>query len=120
MNRIRWMHIGQGLSLPQLTILIFIASSLIYAISPQGKLAFHDLRHGAEITRVALTLVQEGSFAHPYFALPTGPTAHTAPGYVLLFAFVAKVFGIGGTGATVFWAPNIGFLAIQLALLPAL
>jgi hypothetical protein len=120
MNRIPWKQIGQGLSLPKLTILIFIASSLIYAISPQGKLAFHDLRHGAEITRVALTLVQEGSYAHPYFALPTGPTAHTAPGYVLLFAFVAKVFGIGGTGATVLWALNIGFLALQLALLPAL
>ena len=64
--------------------------------------------------------MQEGSFAHPYFALPTGPTAHTAPGYVLLFALVAKVFGIGGTGATVLWALNIGFLALQLALLPAL
>ena len=107
-------------SLPKLTVLIFIASAVVYAISPQGKLAYHDLRHGAEITRVALTLLQQGDYAHPYFALPTGPTAHTAPGYVLLYAAVAKVFGIGGTGATVLWALNLGFLALQLALLPAL
>jgi hypothetical protein len=120
MNRNSWKQIGRDLSLTQITILIFAASFLIYAVSPQGKPTFFDLRHGAEITRVALTLVQQGDFAHPYFALPTGPTAHTAPGYVFLFALVAKVFGIGWTGAAVLWALNLGFLALQLALLPAL
>lgn len=120
MNRIPWKQIGRGLSLTHLTILIFVAISLIYAASPHGRPAFFDLRHGAEITRVALNLVQEGGFAHPYYALPTGPTAHTAPAYVLLFALVAKLFGIGSTGAMVLWALNIGFLALQLALLPML
>lgn len=120
MNRIPWKQIGRRLSLTQLTILIFAASFLIYAVSPQGRPAFFDLQHGAEITRVALSLVQEGSFAHPYFALPTGPTAHPAPAYVLLFALVAKLFGIGWTGAMILWALNVGFLALQLALLPML
>src|ERR1019366_10804316 len=99
MNRIPWKQIGRGLSLTHLTVLIFAASSLIYAASPQGRPAFFDLKHGAEVTRVALNLVQEGSFAHPYYALPTGSTAHTAPAYVLLFALAAKLFGIGSTGA---------------------
>jgi hypothetical protein len=120
MNRIPWKQIGRNLSLTHLTILIFAASFLTYAISPQGKPAFLDLRHGAEITRVALTLIKQGDFAHPFFALPTGPTAHTAPGYVLLFALVGKLFGIGWTGAAVLWSLNIGFLALQLALLPVL
>lgn len=111
---------GHELSLTQRTILIFAASFLIYAASPQGRPTYFDLHHGAEITRVALTLAKQGDFAHPFFSLPTGPTAHTAPGYVFLYALVAKLFGIGLAGATVLWALNLSFLALQLALLPLL
>ena len=104
----------------QLTFLIFAAVCLVYAVSPQGRPSFSDLTKGAEISRVAMTLAQEGSFAHPFHPLPTGPTAHTAPAYVFLYAAVAKIFGIGWMGARVLWALNIGFLALQLALLPLL
>ena len=69
---------------------------------------------------MAQTLALEGSIAHPYSSLPTGPTAHTAPAYVLLYAFVMKTFGFGWTGAMVLWALNVGFLGLQLALLPIL
>src|SRR5258705_10897398 len=120
MNRIPWKQFVRDLSLTQLSVLIFAASFLAYAVSSQGRPTFFDLRHGAEITRVALTLAQQGDFAHPYFSLPTGPTAHTAPGYVLLFALVAKMFGIGWSGAAILWTLNVGFLALQLALLPVL
>jgi hypothetical protein len=120
MTRISWKQIAGSLSLTQLTILIFAAIFLTYAVSSQGKPAFFDLIHGAEVVRVAQTLAHQGDFAHPYFALPTGPTAHTAPAYVFLFAFVAKVFGSGWTGACVLWTLNLGFLALQLALLPVL
>lgn len=120
MNPIPWKQIGRDVSLTRLSILIFIASFLIYAVSPQGRPLFLDLTHGAEITRVALTLVKQGDFAHPFFALPTGPTAHTAPGYVFLYALMAKLFGTRATGATVLLALNLGFLALQLALLPML
>ena len=114
-----WLLNGR-LSLAKLTVLIFVVSAVIYAISPQGRPSFSDMTKGAEIPRVALTLVQEGSFAHPFYALPTGPTAHTSPAYVFLYAAVAKLFGIGWTGARVLWALNICFLALQLALLPIL
>lgn len=120
MNPIPWRQIGRDVSLTRLTILIFAASFLIYAVSPQGRPLYLDLTHGAEITHVALTLVHQGDFAHPFFALPTGPTAHTAPGYVFLYALVAKLFGIGATGAVVLWGLNLGFLSLQLALLPLL
>jgi hypothetical protein len=113
-------QIGGRLSIQWLTVLIFVASCLIYALSPQGRPSFSDLTQGAEIPRVALTIVQEGSFAHPYYSLPTGPTAHMAPAYVLLYAFIAKIFGIGWTGARVLWALNVGFLGLQFALLPVL
>ena len=115
-----WKKFSRDLSLTHITVLVFAASSLIYALSPQGRPEFFDLRHGAEETRIALTLARQGDFAHPYFALPTGPTAHAAPAYVLLYALVAKLLGIGLAGATVLWALNVGFLALQLALLPAL
>ncbi len=113
-------HLLAGPVDPRLTFLIFVACFSIYAISPQGRPAFFDLLHGAEITRVAHTLVAEGSIAHPYASLPTGPTAHTAPAYVLLYAAVMKLFGFGWIGAMVLWALNVGFLALQLALLPLL
>lgn len=107
-------------SLTRLTLVLFVCCALVYAVSPQGRPAFYDLKHGGEITRVAMTLAIEDSFAHPYQPLPTGPTAHTAPGYVLLYALVMKLFGFYWTGAMVLWSLNVGFLALQLALLPLL
>lgn len=120
MNRSFSKQITRDLSLTQITLLIFGACCFLYGISPQGLPAFYDLKHGAEVTRVALNLIHEGSFAHPFFALPTGPTAHTAPAYVFLFAFVGRIFGLGWMGAMVLWGLNICFLALQLALLPLL
>jgi hypothetical protein len=107
-------------SLARLTLVLFICFALVYALSPQGRPPYSDLQKGAEITRVATTVAIEGSFAHPFYALPTGPTAHVAPGYVLVNALVMKLFGFGWTGAMVLWTLNVAFLALQLALLPQL
>jgi cbb3-type cytochrome oxidase subunit 3 len=113
-------RMGRSLSTTHLAFIIFSLSFLIYAISPQGRPAFHDLLQGAEITRVALSVAQRGTFADPFHALPTGLTAHVAPAYVLLYALVAKLFGVSKAGAIALWSLNIGFLAVQLALLPVL
>jgi hypothetical protein len=120
MNQTLLSRIDRLLSSTHVAIIIFSLSALIYAISPQGRPAFYDLMHGGEITRVALSVAQRGIFADPYHALPTGPTAHVAPGYVFLFAPIARLFGIGAAGAIALWLLNIGFLALQLALLPVL
>jgi len=97
-----------------------VASCFLSAVSPQSKPLYPDLVQGAEISHVALSLAQHGSFADPFFARPTGPTAHTPPMYVFLYALVGKVFGIGTTGVWVLTALNVGFVALQLALLPVL
>lgn len=108
------------LTLPWLVALIFAATCVIYALSPQSKPLYSDLIQGAEMPHVALSLVRHGSFADPFFSLPTGPTAHTPPVYVFLYALVAKLFGIGWTGVYVLTALNVVFVALQLALLPVL
>ena len=119
MSRLSSRRIDLGISATRLTAFLFAACALVYAISPQGKLQ-PDLLQWGEVTRVALNVAQRGTFGDPFQSLPTGPTAHTAPAYVLLFAAVAKLFGTGRAGAIVLWALNIGFLALQLALLPIL
>ena len=117
---ISWRGRTRRFSLAQIAWIIFFSSLLVYGVSSQGRPAFFDLRHGAEITRIGVTLAKEGSFAHPYQSLPTGPTAHAAPAYVFLIAAIGKMFGIGFAGAMVLWGLNVGFLALQLALLPVL
>ena len=111
---------SEGQDLTRLCLLIFFLSYLIYVISPQGQPAFLNLPHSGEVVRVALSVAHRGTFADPYHSLATGYTAHTAPVYVLFFAAIAKLFGEGFTGAMVLWGINIGFLALQLALLPVL
>jgi hypothetical protein len=112
--------IGGRLSLRRLAILLFAASCLLYAFSPQGKPLYPDLVQGAEVSHIAISLAQYGTFSDPFFSGPTGPTAHTPPAYVFLYALVADLFGIGWAGVIVLSALNVGFLALQLALLPVL
>jgi hypothetical protein len=111
---------GQPLSMTQVAIVIFSLSFLIYAFSPQGSPSLRGFGQGGEVARVAVSVAQRGSFADPYGALPTGFTAHVAPAYVFLYASVAKLFGVGKAGAFGLWFLNVGFLALQLALLPLL
>src|SRR3989304_5861832 len=100
MRQTSWGRIGRRPPSLHIAIILFAVSYFIYGVSAQGSPVFFDLPHGGEIVRVALTLAHLGTFADPYYALPTGSTAHTAPAYGSLFAFVAKVFGEGFAGAT--------------------
>src|SRR5258708_32162730 len=119
-KKISWWEWASRMSVAQVAWIVFFSTLLVYGASSQGRRYLPDLNHGAEITRIGVTLATEGSFAHPYESLPTGPTAHAAPAYVFLIAAIAKVFGIGLAGAVVLWALNLCFLAAQLALLPVL
>ena len=40
-------------------------------------------------------LAQTGTLADPFHAMPTGPTAHVAPGFPLLVAGIVKIWGPG-------------------------
>jgi hypothetical protein len=113
-------RITGALTLTHITFIAFTAIFVAYAFSPQGSPAFSTVPQAGEVVRVALSLARTGAYANPFYALPTGPTAHNAPGYVFLFALVVKIFGEGLPGAITLWALNVGFLALQLALLPVL
>jgi hypothetical protein len=112
--------IFKHLSLRWLTALIFVVSYLICAFSLLNKPLNSSLFQGAEVSHVALSLARDGTFANPFYWIPTGPTAHTAPAYVVLYALVARLFGGDLVGARVLWGLNLGFIALQLALLPTL
>src|SRR5712692_10139360 len=110
-------RMGRSRSTTHLAIFIFCLSFLIYAFAPQGSPMTLELGQAGEIARVAVSVAQRGTFANPFAALPTGPTAHVAPTYVFVYASVAKLFGVGRAGAFALWFLNVGFLALQFALL---
>jgi hypothetical protein len=116
----RLSSLSRTISLTHITLIVFTLGFVIYAFSPQGSPAFFDLPHGGELVRIALSVAHRGTYADPYQSLPTGLSAHAAPGYVLLFAGVARLLGEGLAGAMFLWSLNIGFLALQLAQLPIL
>src|ERR1700680_4989307 len=113
-------RMGRSLSTTHLAIIIFGLSFLIYAFSPQGSPASYELVQAGEVARGSIIVAQRGAFGDPYSSLPTGFTAHVAPGYVFLYAAFAKLFGVGTAGAITLWSLNVGFLALQFGLLPVL
>jgi len=113
-------RMGGSRSTMHLTIIIFSLSFLIYAFSPQGTPSTYDLTQAGEVARVSISVAERGTFGDPFSSLPTGFTAHVAPAYVFVYAAVARLFGEGRAGAIALWSLNVGFLALQFALLPVL
>ena len=70
-----------------------------------------------EPQEIAEALVRGNGFSNP-FLLPTGPTAHLAPGFPGLLAGIYKVFGEGVTGLFIADAVNAAVSATVGALLP--
>ncbi len=73
---------------------------VIFAIALLVRLAFlfvfrtyTDLTR-YELERTAISLAKTGVYGNPY-AVPTGPTAHVAPGYTLILAAIFRIFGTG-------------------------
>ena len=96
--------------------IIFAVSSLIRIVKvlaaprPPGT-------HLSEMENIARSLALHGTFADPYL-LPTGPTAHTAPGYPILLGLIFLLFGIGAAGEIVSRIASAIVASIQYALLP--
>jgi len=66
---------------------------------------------------IARSLALHGTFADPYL-LPTGPTAHTAPGYPILLGLIFLLFGSGAAGETMSRIASAIVSSVQYALLP--
>ncbi|HLH43852.1 MAG TPA: hypothetical protein VKV74_12745 [Bryobacteraceae bacterium] len=74
----------------------------------------------SEALRVAHNLSRSAKFADPFGTLPTGSTAHLAPGFPILVAALLKVFGEGAAGSIALaWLPILA-LSLQIALFPSL
>jgi hypothetical protein len=70
-----------------------------------------------ELQRTAYSLATTGVFGNPY-AIPTGPTAHVAPGYPLILAGIYRFFGAGTSGELVKEVVASAVCALQWALVP--
>ena len=96
--------------------IIFAVSSLIRIVKvlaaprPPGT-------HLSEMENIARSLALHGTFADPYL-LPTGPTAHTAPGYPILLGLIFALVGTGVGGEIVSRIASAIVVSIQYALLP--
>ena len=73
--------------------------------------------HLSEMENIARSLALHGTFADPYL-LPTGPTAHTAPGYPILLGLIFLLFGTGVAGEMASRIASAIVASIQYALLP--
>jgi hypothetical protein len=62
-----------------------------------------------ETTRVARSLLESGQFRDPFAQAPTGPTAHVAPAYPVLYSIVVAIFG----------REQAGFLALRVLTIAA-
>src|SRR3954452_19218713 len=74
---------------------LFIRLAVLYASG------LHTRMYHTEMGSVAVTWAHTGQIANAYMAMPTGPTAHVAPGYPILVGLVFRVFGDGRAGETV-------------------
>jgi hypothetical protein len=70
-----------------------------------------------ETGAVALSLLERGEFADPYL-IPTGPTAHTPPLLVGLFALLYKCLGYSFLGGLIRWLLVMAAHSATFALLP--
>lgn len=80
----------------RLCLLIFL---LAFCLRLALLLTFHIYRDPfrGELERTAISLATTGVFGNPY-KIPTGPTAHVAPGYTLILAGIFRLLGTGTAG----------------------
>ncbi|MEO8099306.1 MAG: hypothetical protein ABI811_16500 [Acidobacteriota bacterium] len=105
--------------LPWIALILFIAGAFNdppwRGYSPAAEIPIET-----EPIRVALSLLQNGAFADPFAALPTGPTAHCAPAFPLIVFVLMKLLGTGSAGWLALRSLATAALSLQFALLPYL
>ncbi len=101
-----------------IAVLLFVAAflgAMIQLMHGEGV----ALGEGFETVAVARSLVRNGTFADPFLAAPTGPTAHLPPLYPFLLAAVMKPLGYGIAFVILATMLNAVAQALNAALLPA-
>lgn len=97
---------------------IFFAAMLLYHVNwnPNGTLSHTEY----ESVELGNSIALKGSFSDPFAPLPTGPSAHVAPGYPALVALIISMFGTGPGGNFALGMITKIVVAAQLALFPFL
>src|ERR1051325_11574009 len=93
----------------------------LFCAFAQFSLGLHSagLGPGFEVSNVARHLAESGDFSDP-FSLPTGSTAHVAPGYTAVLALAFKAFGFDHSAVLALIFLNVILLAMGAAFLPVL
>lgn len=104
--------------LRHICVVVFTLSFFALALHPEARLVDTNIPSGAETVRVARSLADHGTFANPFAAGNTGPTAHVAPVYPFLYSLFLKTFGDGYPCLLILWALTLAILAAQMSLLP--
>lgn len=111
------MAASRGVRLWIVSLLLLAACFLTYR-PWKGFRAREGVLVVSEPLRIADNLYRSGEFANPFAALPTGYTAHTAPGYPMLLCGVLKLFEEGAGGWLAVRCLPVLSLGLQIALLP--
>lgn len=113
-----WNHLA-GVRLWLVSLILMAACLVKY--QPWSVLhAAHAITITGEAVRVAHNLYRAAEFADPFGTLPTGYTAHLAPGFPILVLALLKTFGDGAAGwIALGWLPILA-LSLQIALFPSL
>ena len=111
-----WLWLEQPQS-SRVSWLIFAIAVIVRMLVSLVTRTYTDLGR-YEMERAAISLAQTGAMANPYL-IPTGYTAHVAPGYALVLAAVFRLFGTGYTAEIVKEFVSCCATGAIYALLPA-
>jgi hypothetical protein len=104
------------LTLTQRCVLVFFVAFAVRVGLVMATHQYHDLSR-YELQRAAYSLATTGVLGNPY-AIPTGPTAHVAPGYPLILAAIYKLFGAETQGELAKELFASAVCALEWALVP--
>lgn len=105
-----------GMRVPAAGVAVFALAFAVFAvralISPVDLTAIP-----VEPAAVGEALAARGAFADPFSTLPTGETAHVAPGFPFLYAAIRRTFASGESASLALELAACAAMALQLALL---
>src|SRR5215831_3971252 len=79
----------------RLWLALFVLMTLGNAVGGRWFTRAEPADFSNEPSFIARALLRQGEFRDPFVTWPTGSSAHSAPGYPLLYAGIVKVFGTG-------------------------
>jgi hypothetical protein len=115
----RLKDIAVRLSESRYSAVVILAAGLVARLPVAFFLGLHNDLQRFEMELSAISLAQTGTLGNVY-AIPTGPSAHIAPGYAAVLAVIFFLFGTGTTADIVKVIVCTAFSVATYALFPRL